>query len=123
MAPTPTAARPPASLVALDRPGNLTPVRFTPGSSEVAPEAQSELDAVASRLRADPDLRLELRAYARASKEASESRRLSLKRAIGVRAYLIARGVSSSRMLVQALGDQLPGPGDPDRVDLVLLGH
>src|SRR5579883_3282620 len=68
MAPTPTAARPPASLIALDRPGNLPPVRFTPGSSEVAPEAQSELDAVASRLRADPDLRLELRAYARASK-------------------------------------------------------
>lgn len=104
-----------------ERTGRASSVRFARGSSELSPKARAVLDAVASQLIADHDLRLELRAYASAGKEASESRRVSLNRAIAVRAYLIGRGVLSSRMIVRALGDQVPD-GYADRVDLVLLG-
>lgn len=108
--------------VAEEHPSRANSVRFAGGSSELSAAARAALDAVASRLIADHDLRLEVRAYASAGKEASESRRVSLHRAIAVREYLIGHGVLSSRMVVRAFGDQIPD-GYRDRVDLVLLGR
>jgi outer membrane protein OmpA-like peptidoglycan-associated protein len=51
----------------------------------------------------------------------SVARRLSLERAIAVRAALMADGVPSSRIYLRALGFE-PGRGPPDRVDLSVLG-
>ena len=51
--------------------------------------------------------------------QASTSRRVSLSRALSVRAALIDQGVSPLRINVLAEGDKNPG-GDPDRVDLFL---
>lgn len=52
----------------------------------------------------------------------SAARRLSLARAIAVRAALMANGVPSSRIYLRALGSE-PGQGGPaDRVDLSVLG-
>ncbi len=61
-------------------------------------------------------------AYASAkSDDPSVSRRVSLSRALAVRATLIAEGVASSRIYVRALGAQA-GSGPPDRVDVSLFG-
>ncbi|MCH8925159.1 MAG: OmpA family protein [Proteobacteria bacterium] len=49
---------------------------------------------------------------------ASAARRLSLSRALAVRAYLIEQGVRSTRMDVRALGDKVPD-GPADRVDVL----
>jgi len=53
----------------------------------------------------------------------SETRRLSFRRALVVRSYLIEQGVSSARMDVRALGNKVEGGGPADRVDLVVVGQ
>ena len=66
----------------------------------------------------DPDLRLGLLAYASAENgSTSNARRLSLSRALAVRAYLIDRGIKTARFIVRAQGDRF-GSGPADRVDL-----
>jgi outer membrane protein OmpA-like peptidoglycan-associated protein len=45
------------------------------------------------------------------------ARRVSLSRALAIRAYLIDQGIPSLRINVQAEGDKNPG-GESDRVDM-----
>ena len=110
------AARPPAG----SSPGTLLRMGFEPGSSELAKPLRTRLDAIAERLVSDPDMRIQLRAFAAGKKEAAnQARRLSLIRALAVRSYLIKQGVRATRMDVRALGNGF-GDGPPDRVDVVL---
>jgi len=51
----------------------------------------------------------------------STARRLSLSRALAVRAALMADGISSNRIYVRALGAQA-SDGPADRVDISVLG-
>ena len=75
---------------------------------------------MADRLNANEDMRVQLMGYASNSGEtASESRRLSLFRALAVRTYLIKKGVRSTRMDVRALGNKTDG-GEGNRVDVIL---
>ena len=57
--------------------------------------------------------------------DASAPRRLSLARALAVRASLIAKGVASVRIYVRALGPTSPGfaDGPADRADLVVTAN
>jgi outer membrane protein OmpA-like peptidoglycan-associated protein len=99
-------------------------ILFAPGAADVPSEAHATLDALARRLATNGSLRLQVIAYAKGSDdEASRARRLSLARAIAVRAYLIEKGVPGVRMDVRALGNRITGPGPADRVDLVVLDH
>ncbi len=82
--------------------------------------ATSELDALAKTLVADEDSgALQLVAYAGGGiEEANQARRLSLSRALNVRAYLIDHGVRNTRMDVRALGQSRRCGSKPaDRVD------
>ncbi len=112
--PSQTAALPPAgSLV-----GEMRLV-FSDGSAELTAAASSQLDSVAKDLLSNADARVQLLAYAKASAEGtSRARRLSLSRALAVRAYLIEKGVRSTRMDVRALGSGFED-GPPDRVDVL----
>jgi outer membrane protein OmpA-like peptidoglycan-associated protein len=98
-----------------------TQIQFAEGSAELPPEATQQLDAIATKLDQDQSLRLQLMAYASGDDdEASRARRISLSRALAVRAYLINKGVRSTRMDVRALGNKVEG--DPaDRVDIVTM--
>jgi outer membrane protein OmpA-like peptidoglycan-associated protein len=99
-------------------------IRFTRGSVALPADAPALLDKLASRLTADGKRRLELLAYATSdndASEASEARRLSLDRAVAVRSYLAARGVSPTRVILRPLGDRGPDGIPADRVDLVAL--
>ena len=93
---------------------------FEGESADLSPAAMAVLDSLAARLERQPDLRLQLKAYASGTGEsASRARRLSFSRALAVRAYLIERGVRGTRIDVRALG------GDTeitprDRVDFTL---
>ncbi|MGB8273860.1 MAG: OmpA family protein, partial [Alphaproteobacteria bacterium] len=103
------------------QPEKASPISFAVGSAALAEGAQQTLSDVSGALAADPDLRLQIVAYASGGDDnASQARRLSLSRALAVRAFLIDRGVRSTRMDVRALGNKFEnGPGD--RVDLVLV--
>ena len=70
---------------------------------------------------ADEKLRIQLLAYASGTAEtASQSRRISLSRALAIRGYLIDQGVRSARMDVRALGYRSE-EGPSDRVDVLLV--
>lgn len=94
-------------------------VSFAEGSPEIPDSAKPMLDAMADRLAADQAMRVQLIAYASGKPDdASQARRLSLSRALAVRAYLVARGLAGTRMDVRALGAAAPG-APADRVDIV----
>ena len=108
----------------LERRGNEPAhVDFTAGTADLTPGARTELDAVAKTLAADHDERVQLVAYATGSNdEANQARRLSLSRALNVRAYLIDHGVRNTRMDVRALGNRPDGDKPADRVEILFLG-
>ena len=109
-----TAAPPPAPALA-----EQIRVLFPEGSIELRNDARRRLSAVATALQENTTIRVQLLAYANANSDgASRARRLSLSRALAVRAYLIDRGVRSTRMDVRALGDKI-GDGPADRVDIL----
>jgi outer membrane protein OmpA-like peptidoglycan-associated protein len=109
-----TAALPPAPAL-----GERIRVLFQDGSVELGDDAKRRLSAVATALNENTTMRVQLLAYAKASSDgASRARRLSLSRALAVRAYLIELGVRSTRMDVRALGDKI-GDGPADRVDIL----
>ena len=60
-------------------------------------------------------MRITLTAYADTANNTSarEARRLSLSRALTIRDYLTAKGISSGRIDVRALGANVPS-GDPE---------
>ncbi len=114
-APVQTAATPPAGPL----PQEIR-ILFETGSPDLSDAAKSTLDALAASLNADDSLRIQLQAFASGTDEtAPEARRLSLKRALNVRAHLVERNVRNTRMDVRALGIKSTG-GPADRVDAVV---
>jgi len=114
---TPAAA--PAAVAAASAPNRVI---FAAGAADLPDAARRDLDALAQRLTANPQTRLQLVAYASGSaEEANQARRISLSRALAVRSYLIEHGVPNSRMDVRALGNRNDNGGPLDRVDIVLL--
>lgn len=115
----PSAAAPSGQSAAL--PGALGPKRidFAAGSAELTAVARQTLDGIAARMQSKKSIRAQLLAYAAdAGDGGSQARRLSLSRALAVRAYLIDKGVRSTRLDVRALGSNVPD-GPPDRVDII----
>lgn len=81
---------------------------------------KESMDKLVATLRADETKHVNLLAYASAtSDQASTARRVSLARALSVRAYLIDNGINNLRINVQAEGDKNPG-GASDRVDVFI---
>jgi outer membrane protein OmpA-like peptidoglycan-associated protein len=95
---------------------------FDDGESAFGDAMAPPLAELLKDLKADDRRRVQLLAYAAsAGGNASKARRLSLSRALSVRAYLMAQGIASTRMDVRALGDQKNSGGPADRVDLKVL--
>ncbi len=109
-----TAALPPTSALA-----EQVRILFQAGSAELSDDAKGRLTSLAEILKANASVRVHLLAHAKGTAEsASRARRLSLSRALSVRAFLIEQGVRSTRMDVRALGDKA-GDGPMDRVDIL----
>ena len=89
----------------------------------LAGDASSQLGGLAAQLTADESLRVQVKAYASGSGgSASTARRISLSRALAVRAHLIGEGVHSTRIDVRALGNKSED-GPTERVDVVLVAR
>ena len=89
---------------------------FANDSAELPAEARAQLRGVIDKLRRGQDARLRIEGFA-SGEDANRARRLSLSRALAVRAFLMDEGLSSTRMDVYARGSQAEG-GPSDRVDL-----
>ena len=117
--PPPPSAAPAATDVSL--PTDETRILFAPDSADLTDSAKASLDNLAASLNANEALRIQLQAFAGGTDDsAPEARRLSLKRALNVRAHLVDRDVRNTRMDVRALGIKSDG-GPADRVDAVIV--
>ena len=98
-----------------------TTIAFEPNRPDLPDLGKPILDSVAATLKSNGGARVELRAYASGlPDQAALARRVSLSRAIGVRAYLIEHGAHTTQIDVRAFGNR-PDAGSPDRVDIVAL--
>ncbi len=97
-------------------------MEFKPKFTELQSDQQSILKGdILSYLKKNEDARLQILSFAsEGSGTNSDARRLSLSRALSVRAYLLDKGIAPSRMDVRAMGNNTTE--EPlDRVDLVFL--
>jgi outer membrane protein OmpA-like peptidoglycan-associated protein len=90
----------------------MTGVTFTPGSAELAREAQWTLDRAFIALIVDPKLKVEIAGYTDNTGDPDANRRLSLLRAQAVRSYLINRGIDGGRL--RAVGKGMADPIAPN---------
>ena len=93
---------------------------FGAGSAILGTKEGAALDSIAASLKQRNSLRVQLLAYADgATGTLSQTRRLSLSRALAVRSHLMNKGIQSTRIDVRALGNKYKG-GTPDRVDVIV---
>lgn len=116
-----TAALTPARPAA-DATGPGMRIAFAGDAAGLPEAATSDLRRIAEALTRDEALRVQVKAYASGTEDASKARRLSLSRALAVRSYLIEQGIGSTRIDVRALGNNAEG-GPGDRVDLVVVSR
>jgi outer membrane protein OmpA-like peptidoglycan-associated protein len=99
----------------------LTSLRLLFGEESVAlsEETELELQALAGYLDNNRDQRVQLLAYAGAAdRVGSRARRLSLSRALAVRAFLADKGIEPTRIDIRPLGSEVED-GPADRVDVL----
>jgi len=119
----PAPSAPPPAPSAQGAGGEVVRVPFEANQSALPASATGGLDALIAKLRKDDSLRVQLLAYADGDEDnANKARRLSLSRALAVRAYLIDKQIQSTRMDVRALGNRTK-EAPKDRVDVVLVSR
>jgi outer membrane protein OmpA-like peptidoglycan-associated protein len=92
---------------------------FGSGATTLSEAAKGRLAALAEQLRAEPQRRIQVQAFAGGTEiSARDARRVSLSRAVAVRDFLIEQGLSGRRIDVRALGSD-SGSGPAHRVDVL----
>ena len=121
----PAVAPPPVQMAAATTVGSpATALKFKPGVADLGNGGQPVLDTIASKLLANESLRVQLVSHATGGPDdAMEARRVSLARAVAVRAYLIDKGVRSLRIDVRALGNRTDTGPAADQVDLLVVSQ
>lgn len=107
----------------------LKGVNFRTGRSDLTPSSYTVLDEVAASLVANPTARIEIGGHTDATGARATNLRLSLGRAMAVRAYLVSKGVSTDRLVARGYGPDKPvadnrtveGRAQNRRVELNLL--
>lgn len=98
-------------------------MNFKEGLSELDEEQKSLIDNdLLAILTADQATRVQIVAYAEATADGqSSARRVSLSRALSIRAYLLEKGLEAQRMDIRAMGNNT-AETPVDRVDLIISG-
>lgn len=102
--------------------GTIQPITktvvFDKDKSDLPDAAKGELGEMAEKIKQSATANVRIVAYASGTPEqASVAKRISLSRALAIRAFLIGKGVNQLNINVQALGNQVPG-GEADRADV-----
>ena len=88
---------------------SLSDVHFAVGSSEITPEGQKMLDNVASIMKANPGIKVDVIGHASADGDAAKNLTLSENRAKAAISYLVNKcGISSDRLSAKADGESDP---------------
>jgi outer membrane protein OmpA-like peptidoglycan-associated protein len=86
----------------------LEGVTFASNSAELTGNSETVLRHVAESLQAWPDVRIEVEGHTDSRGAAEHNRDLSKKRALSVRAFLIAQGIDGSRITAVGYGEEFP---------------
>lgn len=93
---------------------------FEGHSSDLTEAARKQLDAIVAKMQAAPQSRVQVHAFASGENGATSSaRRISLSRALAVRAYLMDKQIKPNRVDVRGLGKETDH-GPLERVDIIL---
>jgi outer membrane protein OmpA-like peptidoglycan-associated protein len=98
--------------------GLIGRIEFAPQETALTPSGEERLGQLVRQLRQEAAAPFAIVAYARESGSAMSARRISLGRALAVRAFLIERGIARGRMNVEA-HEAPPGQGPAERVDIL----
>lgn len=96
----------------------LHDVTFSTGSATLSPRAQTALRVTAASLLSQPPVHLEVAGYTDDSGARAFNERLSLERALAVRAFLVSAGVPGDRLTARGYG-----PADPVASNLTAAGR
>jgi outer membrane protein OmpA-like peptidoglycan-associated protein len=86
----------------------LEGVNFQTGKADLTPESQVILDAVASSLVANEEIKVQVGGHTDNTGSAAVNKRLSAARAESVRQYLISKGVAATRLSAAGFGPSKP---------------
>lgn len=112
---------PPVPATVTKNTGALYVIPFAADSDEIKLEEQGYLLALVQRMKQEENLRIAVQGFAPLNNgQEYEARRLSLKRAVGVRQFLMDKGVDATRVNVQALGSATE-ESLKDRVDILRI--
>lgn len=79
-------------------------VAFVPGTNRIVNADQALLDQLAALMRQDESFKLELNGYGDRGSDASVNFELARRRVAAVRTYLVSKGISQYRFILNALG-------------------
>ncbi|MCB0261065.1 MAG: OmpA family protein [Calditrichae bacterium] len=100
-------------MLEVKKPIALDGIYFRSGSAELDPNSESILDKVFETLNDNPDIEVEIHGHTDNTGGADLNRRLSQKRAESVKAYLVDKGISATRMTAKGFGPDRPiAPND-----------
>lgn len=99
-------------------------VRFAAGATTLSPEAAQAVTALGKSVHRTPETSFEVDAHAPATgDDPSTARRLSLARALAIRAALIQAGVPAASVYMRALGAPPPSEaGEANRARITVMG-
>ena len=100
-------------------------VRFNKNSDELSLPYRMELNEVYHLLMIDPTRKVLLTGFADISGNPEINASISRKRALAVKTYLTRKGISTSRMIVNYLGDAASNSVNPQdrKVEIAWLGN
>ncbi len=74
----------------------------------ITPDQYPELDIVYEFLKQNPDVKLEIIGHTDSVGDAQDNYEVSLKRARSVKNYLVMKGISPDRLIVNGFGEDMP---------------
>ncbi|HUR40901.1 MAG TPA: OmpA family protein [Verrucomicrobiae bacterium] len=86
----------------------LRGVNFATGSAKLLPAAHDTLRSVASAMKANPKVEVEVNGHTDSVGEEAKNQRLSERRAQSVKAFLISEGVEENRLSTEGYGEGQP---------------